>query len=157
MKQFTFLLILFFIVSGVSAQKPLSLNDATLGQGSYLKPKMPEQVNWRDNQHFVMVMDSALFQYDILKKEQSKIISVAEFSNALQTVGFKATKSFPPFSFISASQIWFLLQKQLVIFNVGSRQVEQTIRYPEDAENMDFCAGNTTLAYTVKKQPVYCW
>ena len=150
MKQFTFLLILFFIVSGVSAQKTLSLKDATLGQGSYLKPKMPEQVNWRDNQHFVMVKDSALFQYDIQKKEQSKIISVSEFSDALKTVGFKATKSFPKFSFISASQIWFLLQKQLVIFNVGSRQVEQTISYPEDAENMDFCVGNATLAYTIK-------
>jgi len=150
MKQFTFLLILFFIVSGVSAQKPLSLNDATLGQGSYLKPKMPEQVNWRDNQHFVMVKDSVLFQYDIQKKEQSKIISVAEFSNALKTVGFKATKNFPRISFINSSQIWFLLQKQLAIFNVGSRQIEQTISYPEDAENMNFCAENTALAYTLK-------
>jgi len=150
MKQFTFLLIILFIVSGVSAQKTLSLKDATLGQGSYLKPKMPEQINWRDNQHFVMVKDSALFQYDIQKKEQSKIISVSEFSETLKTVGFKATKSFPRFSFISASQIWFLLQKQLVIFNVGSRQVEQTISYPEDAENMDFCVVNATMAYTIK-------
>ena len=44
----------------------------------------------------------------------------------------------------------FCLQKQLVIFNIGSRQVEQTISYPDDAENMNFCAENTTLAYTVK-------
>jgi len=150
MKQFTFLLILFFIVSGVSAQKTLSLKDATLGQGSYLKPKMPEQVNWRDNQHFVMIKDSVLFQYDIQKKEQLKIISVSEFSNALKTAGFKANKSFPRFSFINSSRIWFLLQNQVVIFNVGSRQVEQTISYPEDAENMNFCIGNTAVAYTVK-------
>jgi len=150
MKQFTFLLVILFIVSGVSAQKTLSLKDATLGQGSYLKPKMPEQVNWRDNQHFVSVIDSVLFQYDIQKKEQSPIITVSEFRQALKTSGFKATKSFPRFSFINSSQIWFLLQKQLVIFNVGSRQVEQTISYPEDAENINFCAVNATLVYTVK-------
>jgi len=150
MKQFSFLLILFFIISGVSAQKPLSLNDATLGQGSYLKPKMPEQVNWKDNQHFVMVKDSVLFQYNIQKKEQTKIISVAEFSRALKTAGFNIARSFPAFSFINSSRIWFLLQNQVVIFNIESKQVEQTIKYPADAENMDFCTENSTLAYTVK-------
>ena len=150
MKQFTFLLILFFIVSGVSAQKTLSLKDATLGQGSYLKPKMPEQVNWRDNQHFVMVKDSVLFQYDIQKKEQSKIISVSEFNNTLKTAGFNARGSFPVFSFIDSARIWFLLQNQVVIFNIASKQVERTINYPGSAENMDFCITNSTLAYTIK-------
>jgi len=150
MKQFSILVIFFLIVSGVSAQKTLSLTDATLGQASYLKPKMPEQVSWRDNLHFVMVKDSVLVQYDIQKKEQSKIISVSEFSNAIKTNGFKVIHSFPRFSFIGASNIWFLLQKQLVIFNVGSKQVEQAISYPEDAENLDFCTTNSILAYTVK-------
>jgi dipeptidyl-peptidase 4 len=150
MKQFTFLLILFFIVLGASAQKTLSLTDATLGQGSYLKPQMPEQINWRDNQHFVMVKDSILFQYDIQKKEQTKIITVYGFSNALKTAGFKTTKRYPVFSFIDSERIWFMLQNQVVIFNVGSKQVELTVSCPVDAQNMDFCTENSTLAYTVK-------
>ena len=150
MKQFTIFLTLFFIVSGISAQKTLSLKDATLGQGSYLKPGMPEQVNWRDNQHFVMVKDSILLQYNTQKKEQSEICSVSEFSNTLQAAGFKVIRRFPQFSFINSSRIWFLLQNQLVIFNIESKHVDQTIFYPEDAENMDFCTANSTLAYTVK-------
>jgi len=150
MKQFTILLILFCIISSVGAQKTLSLKDATLGQGSYLKPKMPEQINWRDNQHFVMLKDSTLFQYNILKKELSPIITISEFYQALKTAGFKTTKSFPLFSFINSSRIWFLMQNQVVIFNIESKQVEQTISYPANAENIDYCAGNFTLAYTIK-------
>jgi dipeptidyl-peptidase 4 len=126
------------------------LNDATLGQGSYLKPQMPEQVKWRDNQHFVMVKDSVLFQYDIQKKEQSRIITISEFNQALKTAGFKITKNFPLFSFINSSRIRFLMQNQVVIFNIDNKQVEQTISYPANAENMDFCTGNSTLAYTIK-------
>lgn len=150
MKQFAILLTLFFIVSSICAQKTLSLKDATLGQGSYLKPEMPEQVNWRDNQHFVMVNDSVLLQYNTQTKEQSKICPVSEFSNSLQAAGLKAIYRFPRFSFINSTQIWFLLQNQLVIFNIESKHVDQTISYPGNAENMDFCNENSTLAYTVK-------
>ena len=63
-----------FWVSAVTAQQTLSLKDATIGQTGYLKPQMPEQVQWRDNQHFVMINDSVLNQYDIQKKSQEKII-----------------------------------------------------------------------------------
>ena len=150
MKQFTFLLVVLFVVTGVSAQKPLSLKDATLGQAGYLKPKMPEQVNWRDNQHFVMIEDSVLFQYDIKKKEQSKLISISEFSNALKPAGFEALNSFPTISFIDPTRFWFTLKNQLVIFNIENKQIEQTTSYPEDAENLDFCIKNATVAYTAK-------
>jgi dipeptidyl-peptidase 4 len=97
-----------------------------------------------------MVKDSMLFQYDIQKKEQTKIISVSEFSNALKSSGFKTIRSFPLFSFINSLRIWFLMQNQVVIFNIESKQVEQTISYPEGAENMEFCTENSTLAYTIK-------
>ncbi len=150
MKQFTILFTLFFIVSSISAQKTLSLKDATLGQGSYLKPEMPEQVNWRDSQHFVMVKDSILLQFDTQKKEQSEICSVSGFCKILQDAGFKVIRRFPQFSFINSSRIWFMLQNQLVIFNIETKHVDQTIFYPEDAENMEFCSANSTLAYTVK-------
>ena len=59
-------------------------------KGSYLKPEMPEQVNWRDNQHFVMVNDSVLLQYNTQTKEQSKICPVSEFSNS--TAGCRLLK-----------------------------------------------------------------
>jgi dipeptidyl-peptidase 4 len=150
MKQFTILLVFFLIVSGVSAQKTLSLKDATLGASSYLKPEMPEQINWRDTQHFVMVRDSTLFQIEIQTKGQTKIISLSELNAVLKTGGLKTVKSFPKFSFIDPSKIWFYTANQLVILNLDNKQITQNIEYPEDADNLDFCATNLTLAYTIK-------
>lgn len=150
MKHFLIFLVLFLIVSGVGAQKNLSLKDATLGQGSYLKPEMPVQIKWSDAQHFVMVKDSVLLQYDIRKNEQTKIMSVSGFSNTLKTNGFQVISSFPRFSFIDPSRIWFQLQNKVVVFNIIEKQVVQILDYPEDAANFDFCADNLTLAYTLK-------
>jgi len=150
MKQFIILLVLFFIVSGVSAQKTLSLKDATLGASSYLKPEMPEQIKWRDARHFVMVKDSVLLQLEIQKKDQNKVLSLAELNAALKSSELKTVKSFPKFSFIDPSKIWFHTANQLVILNLDNKQVIQNIEYPEDAENLDFCTTNSTLAYTIK-------
>lgn len=150
MKQFTFLLTLFFIALGANAQKTLSLKDATLGASSYLKPEMPEQIKWRDARHFVMVKDSILFQQEIQIKDQINVLSVTELNAALKTIGLKTIKSFPKFSFIDPSQIWFHTTNQLVIMNLDKKQIIQNIEYPEDAENMDFCTANSILAYTLK-------
>jgi dipeptidyl-peptidase-4 len=150
MKQFTFLLVILFIVSGVNAQKTLSLKDATLGNSSYLRPEMPEQIKWRDARHFVMVKDSVLFQYDIQKNNQAKIISLSELNTALKTSGQKAVKTFPRFSFITPTQIWFRSANRLVIINPDTKQVIKNIEYPENAENIDFCTTNSTLAFTIK-------
>lgn len=150
MKQlFSFLMILFW-VSAVTAQQTLSLKDATIGQTGYLKPQMPEQVQWQDNQHFVMINDSVLNLYDIQKKSQEKIISISELSGILKHEGFNPIKYFPYFSFLNQTKIWFTSQSQLVIFNLPMRKVEQTISYPQDARNIEFCTENTALAYTIK-------
>ncbi len=150
MKQFLILLVLFFIVTGVSAQQPMSLKDATLGSSSYLKPEMPEQVKWRDSNHFVMVKDSILLQQEIQKKNEMKIISLSELNAALKVNGLKAIKTFPRFSFIDPAQIWFRANNKVVILNLDNKKVIKNIEYPEDAENLDFCTTNSTLAYTIK-------
>lgn len=150
MKQFIISLFILFLVSGANAQQTLSLKDATIGQTGYLKPQMPEQVQWRDNLHFVMINDSVLNQYDIQKKNQEKIISISELSGILKHEGFNPIKYFPYFSFLNPTKIWVTSQSQLVIFNLTLRKIEQTISYPQDAKNLDFCAENTALAYTIK-------
>lgn len=150
MKQLSFLLAFLFFISGVSAQQTLSLKDATIGQTGYLKPQMPEQVQWRDNQHFVMINDSLLVQYDIQKKNHEKLLSITELSGILKSEGFNPIKYFPYFSFLNPTKIWFTSQSQLVILNLPMRKVEQTISYPQDARNVEFCTENTAIAYTIK-------
>lgn len=149
MKQLITLILLFFLVSGIQAQKTLSLKDATLGAGSYLRPSLPTQLLWRDAQHYMVVKDSAIYQFEIRKKSESKVITVSELNKSLKSAGFKAVANIPRFTLIDASQIWFQMQSQLVVFNLNTKQIVQTLSYPQEAANNDFCTVNSKLAYTL--------
>jgi dipeptidyl-peptidase-4 len=149
MKQLITLILLFFLVSGIQAQKTLSLKDATLGAGSYLKPSLPTQLLWRDAQHYMVVKDSALYQFEIRKKGELKVITVSELNKSLKSAGFKAVANIPRFTLINSSQIWFQMQSQLVVFNLNTKQIVQTLSYPQEAANNDFCTVNSKLAYTL--------
>jgi dipeptidyl-peptidase-4 len=149
MKQLITLILLFFLAPGIQAQKTLSLKDATLGAGSYLRPSLPTQLLWRDAQHYMVVKDSALYQFEIRKKGESKVITVSELNKSLKSAGFKVVANIPRFTLIDASQIWFQMQSQLVVFNLNTKQIVQTLSYPKEAANNDFCTVNSKLAYTL--------
>lgn len=150
MRLFAFFLILFFIVSGVNAQKTLSLEDATLGQSSYLKPKMPEQIKWRDSNHLVMVDDSVLNQVEMQKVGKTPILTLSELNTALKSEGLTTVKHLPELSFINSVQMWFKTNNWIVIVDLNTKKISQSFSYPEDAENLDFCTSDLSLAFTVK-------
>jgi len=150
MKQLIALALIFFFVSGIQAQKTLNLKDATLGAGSYLRPNLPMQLLWRDAQRYMVVKDSALYQVELKKKTESRVISVSELNKSLRSFGFKVVGNIPRFTIIDASRIWFQLQSQLVVFNLENKQIVQTLSYPQEAANLDFCTANSTLAFTQK-------
>jgi dipeptidyl-peptidase-4 len=150
MRQFAIFLILFFIVSGVNAQKTLSLEDATLGQSSYLKPKMPEQIKWRDSNPLVMVDDSVLNQVEMQKAGKTPILTLSELNTALKSEGLTTVKHLPELSFINSAQMWFKTNNWIVILDLNTKKISQSFSYPEDAENLDFCTTDLSLAFTVK-------
>jgi Dipeptidyl aminopeptidases/acylaminoacyl-peptidases len=150
MKQVITLFILILFVFGVQAQNTLSLKDAILGPTSYLKPNLPTQLLWRDAQHYLVVKDSALYQSERKKRVESKVLAVSELNKSLRSAGFRSINNIPRFTLIDQSKIWFQLQNQLVVFDLNTRQIAQTLSYPKEAANNDFCAANSTLAYTEK-------
>lgn len=150
MKQFISLLAFIFIISGISAQQTMSLKDATLGSSSYLKPAMPEQLKWKDARHYVMIKENNLVQFDIKDRKQTEMLSLADLNSALKQKEIKELKSFPRFSFLSESKIWFQTANNLIILDLENKTTATILEYPADADNLDFCTNNTTLAYTVK-------
>lgn len=149
--KFKILLLAFlFVVSGVEAQKTLSLKDAVLGAATYLRPQMPRQLEWRDSQHVLMVKKDTLFQFDLKTEKTEKLMTLTDLSAAVQKAGLDGLKYFPRFSVIGENNISFEASHQLVVINLQSKAVETQISYPENAENTDYFAANKTLAYTVK-------
>ena len=149
MKQLLILLILYVIILNVSAQQTMNLKDAIIGAGTYLKPTMPVQLKWKDAQHYVMVKENQLVQWNAQNGDSTDLISLADVNEALKEKGIKEVQSFPSFSFINESGIWFQTSNHIVVLNLEDKSVESSFEYPENAENMDFSTVNTTLAYTL--------
>ena len=148
-KQVLVLLALFVIVFNVSAQQTMSLKDAVIGAGSYLKPILPVQLKWKDALHYVIVKENNLVQFNIQKGDSTELISLAELNAALKEKGIKEASLFPTFSFIKESSIWFQTNHYIVILNLKDKSIDSSFEYPETAENINFSESKTTLAYTI--------
>jgi len=150
MKQILLIISLLFIIGTANAQQTMSLKDATLGAGSYLKPSMPIQIKWRDNNHYVMVKENNLIEYDTSGKKQQNLLSLIELNSLLNKNRAKEIKAFPAFSFINESEFWFLSSNKLLILNLKDKTISFSINYPDNAENLCFDNTTKTLAYTQK-------
>ena len=150
MKHIFTLLALFIIIFNVDAQQTMSLKDAALGTSTYLKPEMPEQHQWKDAGHYVMVQENKLVEYNIKDNNPVELLSLADLNGVLKALELKELNSFPKFSFVNKTRIWFKTSSHLIIFNLDDKTVFANFEYPEGSENLDFFTETSTLAYTLK-------
>jgi dipeptidyl-peptidase-4 len=148
MKQVFILAVIFFLIFQATAQQSLSLKDATIGQGSYLRPAMPEQLKWKNSKHYVMVRENNLIQFQVGETQPVELISLVGLNEALRNKGLKEVSTFPRFEMAGESTIWFRTSGQLVLLNLQNQAIVSNLAYPTDANNFDFCKENSSLAFT---------
>ena len=86
MKHLLILWALLLVLSNAIAQQTMSLKDATLGAGTYLRPASPEQLKWRDSEHYVLVKENKLIQFTVKNNNPEEILSLTDL-NTLATPG----------------------------------------------------------------------
>lgn len=150
MKQLILLWALFFVVSNAGAQQTMSLKDATLGAGTYLRPATPEQLKWRDPEHYVQVKENKLIQYAVKDNKLEEILSLNDLNTLFKEKGWKDLTAFPRFTVIDKSNIWMKVANRILVFNLENKSVTSSIEFPKEAGNIDFCTSNKTIAYTIK-------
>lgn len=141
--------ILFLIITTAQAQKTLSLEDAVLGAGSYLKPQMPGQLQWKNNETYVFVLDSFLFESNIKDNQKKQILTLGELNKKLKASGTASVRRFPDFTALNNDTIWFLTAQQLVLFSLNDLSVVSHVDFENGAVNQDYCPANNKLAYTI--------
>ncbi len=149
MKQFAFLLTIFFLIQSGFAQQTMSLKDAILGNFTYLRPQLPEQLKWKDSRYYALVKDNKLMQFNIQDKESAELISLDDLNKLMVEKGLAELRAFPRYSFLNSSKIWFQAANHIVVFNLENKAVSADIDFPEDADNTDFDPENSQLAYTI--------
>ncbi len=145
--QFT---ILFFLLStlAIAQKKSLTLEDAVLGKSNHLRVEKPHGLEWRNNKHFVRIENDTLFQYAINKDQKEMLLTKNDLEQTASVNGKLTYSSFPGFSFVDENTIRFQKNQQLILFNLEEKKISLQLAIPNDAENLDFCDDNKTLAYT---------
>jgi len=145
--RLTFLLCLFS--SFVFAQtKQLSLTDAVIGSRSYLQPQKPQSLKWRDNTHYVEVINDTLFQYSVNSNKREVLLDLADVQKAGPKVPNGYFPSFPSFSFVNENLVRLRTYEGFVLLDIKAKKVTKKIAIPDNADNLDFCNNNQTVAYT---------
>lgn len=150
MKLFLTLLSAVILTANVQAQKTMSLKDAILGNKTYLKPSIPEKIAWLNDKTFLMVVGNNLVQENIPDKKQMEVISLVRLNEELIKKGVEKAVSFPSYSVLNDSCIWFYSGTHILILNTRNSTINDILDSPKEADNLDFCAQNSSLAFTVK-------
>ncbi|WP_299576045.1 DPP IV N-terminal domain-containing protein [uncultured Sunxiuqinia sp.] len=148
--------LLFFLISTLSfaQKKSLTLEDAVIGRSSYLRPESPRSLQWQDSKHYVLVENDTLFQYSVPKNQKEVLLTLSDLTKAESNQEEWSFSSFPSFSFVNSNTIRFWKSRQMILFNLADKRIDQKLSLPETAQNIDFCDASLSLAYT-KGQNLY--
>ncbi len=131
----------------LAQQKTMSLEDAVIGQSTYLAPSRPVSLQWRDNDSYVYVEDDQLWQNEVKKDEASVILTLDDLNDALNS-GDAIFQSFPSFSFLNENEMLIQYGQYMMIYQLDLNAFSMEYILPDDAANIDFNEESRQLAYT---------
>jgi dipeptidyl-peptidase-4 len=135
------------VSSFAQTEKNISIEDAIIGRNTYFKPESPQSLTWRDNDHYVKVVNDTLFQFAIPKGKEILLTLTEIQKAALETDGLSFS-GFPSFEFIGQNDICLRATKKFAVFNLVEKKIIRQLAIPEHAENLELLNKNLTLAFT---------
>jgi len=151
MKKIIYLLIFVFGFQLSAQQKELSLEtavagyykDATTGKYKFLYPDNLKNLHWVKNANEFYYQEDGQI---IFKNTQNKTVRTIGQKEIDQV--FKDLKRVPYIDLATSDFIAFTIDTTKVLYDYKQQKSEE-IAYPNQAENLDFCYKNKSLAYTI--------
>lgn len=126
----------------------MSLNDAILGRGSYLYPKMLSLVEWQDEKHYASYENDTTWINTIGSNNAEVLLDSTSIAQACQNYG-KAYQKMLLSNFIDSNNALLKGANSYVVYHLKTKNITHWIELPQGAENDDFCSANNTIAYTI--------
>lgn len=140
-----FFVFLFLTQVAFCQQKQMSLEDAIVGKYSYLQPQSIENIGWKDRDHFSYVKENILWVGSVKTDEKKQLLTLVD----LQKYSSGKFPVFPDYKWLNEHEILFSLDQYFLIFDVEDGKVKESISVVPEAEDMDYCSENNTIAYTL--------
>ncbi len=149
----------------LSAQKPkLSVKDAVIGQWTNLYPENMSPLKWQKNtENFTYVKKvgktflsskKILIQQNAKTGVEKELLELSALNKVLQSSGYDTFLSFPEFVWHNSNTIRFISGNNLLIYNIENSKIK-AVKFPENAENLDYSVESGNLAYTLENNLFY--
>ncbi len=139
------IIFLYFFLSQIAAaqQKQMSLKDAILGKYSYLQPQGIPELEWRDSENFTYVEDGNLSEENVKTGAKQQILSIQE----LKDISRNKIYSFTNYKWLNKNELLLNGLRSFAKYKLENKELT-IISYEPGFDNMDFCEGNNTVAFT---------
>ena len=149
MKNLLFTILLLTAVIA-SAQKHMSLEDATVGRYTYLNPEKLTGLAWKNDRIFSFVDNDTLWLSYADKDETKPVINLSGINRILNNEADKSIRVFPDYSWESDEIIRLNTEHGFYAVNLDEHKVEYRIELPQNAENAIFNNAGNYAAYTIE-------
>jgi dipeptidyl-peptidase-4 len=154
MKYILYCLLAFVSITSFSQTKTLTIEDAVLGQRTYLAPKKLNQLQWIKGTNKFSYVEVQGRREVVMSGEVGKPQRDALFANDLVAAklteyGVDSFTNFPPFTWIDSNTIQFQFKSKFVWFNYYEKFVRTSGAMDAGAENIDIEPAQRQVAYTV--------
>ncbi len=144
MKKLLLFLAIFISFAGFAQQKELTLNDAVLSYSKGLNPKNLQNLRWVNGTTNYIYLEGKEY---IIKTAAGKEIMKVGLDKF--TIAFPELKKVPEIISISAAEMVFENENQIVHFDYKKGTIINKIVFDEKGENKDYNYNQTALAYTL--------
>lgn len=154
MKKLIFVFsILFFIQSGFSQKKELSLKSAYTDYEIY--PVSIRNLSWTANPDYFSYVESQSIIKESIKGKAEGVLSIAKFNKALKVLNIDEQRRFPSIDWINDNEFEFILQDKIISFNIKSNEAKILNKYKSSSEYIKV-ASNNNVAFT-EGQELHCY
>jgi len=132
-----------------SAQKQMSLEDATIGRYTYLNPEKLTGLAWKNDRVFSFVDNDTLWISNADKDEKKPVIDLSGINRILNNEADKSLRIFPDYSWVSDEIIRLNTENGFFAVNLDENKVEYRVELPQNDENGILNSAGKFAAYTI--------
>ena len=134
-----------------NGEQELTIDDAVIGQYRKLYPKYMINIRWKDAQHFTFIKDYSSIEMASLKSKKSKTLFSLDDLNAMYSkAGLDSLKYIVAINWLDQNTFSHKQGNTFVIIDAKHKKIVKTLKFNEEAENVEYQKDAELLTYTVE-------
>lgn len=152
MKKRLLIVLSFFlmVLSVFSQNKPLTIEDAVIGQYRQLYPEYMVNVRWKDAANFTFIKDYQSIQiFGIKSKKSQTLLSLDEINAMYHKENLDSLKYIVSINWLNTNLFTHLQGHVLVVVDAKKKQIIKSITFNPKAENVEYQKDAELVTYTI--------